>query len=145
LSEDGLVLDDGLSDVVNGHDLAGVDGGNGCGFVDVDGLCHGVGDGGQLGGHLGVGMSLSHGIGKVAAETVGLDGSRGRLRGTQRGRCYLRQGPKAQQKRRRKSIKKEVIIEDGLEKILMLLLHGATHKGKCVLNMPTYFLLCLNW
>lgn len=70
------MLDDGLSDVVNGHDLAGVDGGNGCGFVDVDGLCHGVGDGGQLGGHLGVGMSLSHGIGKVAAETVGLDGSR---------------------------------------------------------------------
>ena len=53
----------------------GLDMGNGSGLVDVGGLGNGVGGLGDLGGHAGVGMGLSGGVGKVAAEPVALDGS----------------------------------------------------------------------
>merc|ERR1712123_467262 len=40
------------------------------------GLSHRVGDGGDLGAHLSVGMGLSSGVGKVAPQSVVLDGGR---------------------------------------------------------------------
>jgi hypothetical protein len=68
------VLEDGLGNVVgldDGGGLVGVDGG---GDVGVGGLSHGVGQGGDLGHHLGEGVSLSSGVGKVTAQPVVLDG-----------------------------------------------------------------------
>jgi len=68
------VLEDGLGHVVgldDGGGLVGVDGG---GDVGVGGLSHRVGQGGDLGHHLGEGMSLSGGVGKVASQPVVLDG-----------------------------------------------------------------------
>ena len=74
LGKDGLVFNDGLGDMFGGDDLAGGDMGNGCGLMDHSGFSNGVGDGGKLGGHLGVGMGFSHGVGKVATQPVGLNG-----------------------------------------------------------------------
>merc|ERR1719347_1630146 len=74
-SESRDVLEEGLSNVCgldNGGRLVGSDR---CGDMGVGGLSHGVGDGGDLGAHLSKGMSLGGGVGKVAAESVVLDGS----------------------------------------------------------------------
>merc|ERR1719188_2523640 len=45
------------------------------GLSNMGGLSHGVGDGGDLGAHLSKSMGLGGGIGKVASQSVVLDGS----------------------------------------------------------------------
>jgi len=82
LGKDGLMLNNGLRDVLGGHDLAGVDGGNGSGLMDVGGLGNGVGDSGNLRGGLSIGMSLSNGVGKVATQAVVFNGGRVVSRGS---------------------------------------------------------------
>lgn len=74
--EDGSVFNDGLGNVLGGHNLAGGHLGNGGGFVDDSGLGNRVSDGGKLGSHLGKSMGLSHGISEVAAQTVVFNGGR---------------------------------------------------------------------
>merc|ERR1711892_128299 len=65
-SKGGDVLEDGLSN------MGGPDNGRWL----VGGLSHRVGDGGDLGAHLSVGMGLSSGVGKVTSQSVVLDGGR---------------------------------------------------------------------
>merc|ERR1719309_1935168 len=47
---------------------------DGAGDVGVGGLSHGGGQGGDLGGHRGKGVSLSSGVGEVSSQSVVLDG-----------------------------------------------------------------------
>merc|ERR1719228_152079 len=81
-SSDGLgsiggdILEDGLSNVVGLDDGSGLAGGNGGRDVCVGGLSDRVGQGGDLGDDLSVGVSLGGGVGKVATQPVVLDGSR---------------------------------------------------------------------
>merc|ERR1711892_1007244 len=75
-SEGGDVLEDGLSNMGGPYNGRWLVGGNGGGDVGVGGLSHRVGDGGDLGAHLSVGMGLSSGVGKVSSQSVVLDGSR---------------------------------------------------------------------
>lgn len=86
---DGLVSSDGSMDLLGAEggdvlehrlgDMGGLDnrsrlvGGNGGWDVGVDGLSHGVGQGGDLGGDLSEGVGLSSGVGKVAAQSVVLN------------------------------------------------------------------------
>jgi len=72
----GDVLEDGLGDMGGLDDGGGLVGGDGGRDVGVGGLGHGVGDGGDLGAHLSESMGLGGGVGKVATESVVLDGSR---------------------------------------------------------------------
>jgi len=74
LSEDWLLLEDGLGNVLGGHDCWRLDSLVSGWGVDVGGLSHGDGPGGQLRGHLGVGVGLGGGVGEVAAQPVALDG-----------------------------------------------------------------------
>merc|ERR1719354_1464504 len=71
-----LLLEDGLGHVLgvdDGGRLHGLDGGRG---VDVGGLGHRDGPGGEDGVDLGVGVGLGGGVGKVAAQPVALNGGR---------------------------------------------------------------------
>jgi len=71
-----LLGQDGLGHVLGVLDSCWLDGlvcGRG---VDVGGLSHWDGPGGQLGGDLGEGVGLGGGVGEVAAQPVGLDGGR---------------------------------------------------------------------
>jgi len=72
----GDVLEDGLGNMGGLHNGSRLVGGNGGRDMGVGSLSHGVGDGGDLGLHLSIGMSLSGGVGKVASQPVVLDGSR---------------------------------------------------------------------
>merc|ERR1719347_1348804 len=69
------VLEDGLSNVCGLYNGGRLMGGDRGGDMGMGGLSHGVGDGGDLGAHLSKGVSLGGGVGKVAAESVVLDGS----------------------------------------------------------------------
>merc|ERR1719209_2659105 len=60
----------------------GLMGGNWGRDVGVGSLSNGVGQGGNLGNNLSESMSLSSGVGKVATQSVVLDGSRVMGRGT---------------------------------------------------------------
>jgi len=75
LGEDGVVSDDGLSNVVGVFNWGWLDVGNWGWLVNVGGLGDWVGDGGQLWGNLGVGLSGDNSIGEVSAQSVALDGS----------------------------------------------------------------------
>jgi len=70
----GDVLEDGLGDMGGLDDGGGLVGGDGGRDVGVGGLGHGVGDGGDLGADLSVGVGLSGGVGEVASQPVVLDG-----------------------------------------------------------------------
>lgn len=86
---DGLVSSDWSMDVLGAKggdvlehwlgNMGGLDnrgwlvGGNGGWDVGVDGLSHGVGQGGDLGGDLSKGVGLSSGVGKVASQSVVLN------------------------------------------------------------------------
>ena len=76
MGKDGLVLNDGLGDVLGGHNLSGDNLGNGGGFMDNSGLSNGVSNGRQLRGDLSIGMSLSNGVGKVSTQSVMFNGGR---------------------------------------------------------------------
>lgn len=73
LGKDGLVFNDGVGDMLGGSNGTRDHSGNGSGFMDISGLSNGVGNSGHLGGHLGVGMGLSHSVGKVTTQTVGFN------------------------------------------------------------------------
>jgi len=87
-SSDGLssiggdVLEDGLGNVMGLDNWGGLVGGNGGRDVGVSSFSNGVGQGGDLGNDLSESMSLSSGVGKVATQSVVLDGSRVMGRGT---------------------------------------------------------------
>jgi len=72
----GDVLEDGLGNVVGLDNGGRLVGGNGGGDVGVGGLSNRVGQGGDLGDDLSKSMSLSSGVGKVASQSVVLNGSR---------------------------------------------------------------------
>jgi len=72
----GDVLEDGLGNVVSSDNGGGLVGGNWGRDVGVGGLSHRVGQGGDLGDDLSESMSLSGRVGKVASQSVVLDGSR---------------------------------------------------------------------
>merc|ERR1719180_400413 len=72
----GDVLEDGLGNVVGLDNGGRLVGGNGGGDVGVGGLSNRVGQGGDLGDDLSESMSLSGGVGKVASQSVVLNGSR---------------------------------------------------------------------
>jgi len=72
----GDVLEDWLSNVVSSDNGGGLVGSNLGRDVSVGGLSHGVGQGGDLGDDLSKSMSLSGRVGKVASQSVVLDGSR---------------------------------------------------------------------
>jgi len=76
LSEQLLLLEDGLGNVLGGDNSGGLDSLDGCWSVDVSGLSNWDGPGGQLWGDLGVSVSLSGGVGEVTAQPVALDGGR---------------------------------------------------------------------
>lgn len=76
LGVDRDILEDGLGSMVGPHNGGRLVGGNGSGDMSVDGLRDGVGDGGDLGGDAGESMRLGGGVGKVAAQSVVLDGRR---------------------------------------------------------------------
>jgi len=78
----GDVLEDWLGNVVSSDNGGGLVGGNWGRDVGVGGLSHGVGQGGDLGDDLSESMSLSGRVGKVASQSVVLDGSRVMGRGT---------------------------------------------------------------
>jgi len=78
----GDVLEDGLGNVVSSDNGGGLVGGNWGRDVGMGGLSHGVGQGGDLGDDLSESMSLSGRVGKVASQSVVLDGSRVMGRGT---------------------------------------------------------------
>jgi len=78
----GDVLEDGLGNVVGLDNGGGLMGGNWGRDVGVGSLSNGVGQGGDLGNDLSESMSLSSGVGKVATQSVVLDGSRVMGRGT---------------------------------------------------------------
>jgi len=70
----GHILEDGLGNVVGTDNGGGLVGGNGGGDVGMGGLSDGVGESGDLGDNLGVGVGLSGRVSKVAAKPVVLDG-----------------------------------------------------------------------
>jgi len=70
------VLEDGLGSVVGPHNGVRLEGGNLGGDVGVRGLGHRVGDGRDLGHNIGVRVSLSSRVGKVAAKTLVHNGGR---------------------------------------------------------------------
>merc|ERR1719209_2220242 len=76
----GDVLEDGLGNVVGLDNWGGLMGGNW--GMGVGSLSNGVSQGGDLGNDLSESMSLSSGVGKVATQSVVLDGSRVMGRGT---------------------------------------------------------------
>lgn len=73
-SEDGLVLNDGLRNVLGGNQLSGSNMSNGRRLMDHGGLSNRVSDGRNLRSGLSISMSLSNGIGEVATKTVVLNG-----------------------------------------------------------------------
>merc|ERR1712106_1116606 len=75
-SEGRDVLEDGLGNIVGLDNWGGLVGGNWGWDVGMSGLSHGVGQGGDLGDDLSESMSLSGRVGKVASQSVVLDGSR---------------------------------------------------------------------
>merc|ERR1712215_464780 len=87
-SSDGLssigrdVLEDGLGNVMGLDNWGGLVGGNGGRDVGMSSFSNGMSQGGDLGNDLSESMSHSSGIGKVATQSVVLDGSRVMSRGT---------------------------------------------------------------
>jgi hypothetical protein len=72
-SESGDVLEDGLGNVVGPDDGGGLVGSDGGGDVGVGGLGHWVGQGRDLGGDLGLGVSLGGGVGDSLVNVGSLD------------------------------------------------------------------------
>jgi len=70
LCKDRLMFNDGVGDMLGGGDCAGNNLGNSGGFMNIGGFSNGVSQSGDLRGHLGKSMSLSHGISEVTAQTV---------------------------------------------------------------------------
>ena len=64
------MFNDGVGDMLGGGDCAGNNLGNSGGFMNIGGFSNGVSQSGDLRGHFSKGMSLSHGISKVTAQTV---------------------------------------------------------------------------
>jgi len=73
-SEDGLVLNDGLRNVLGCHHLSGSNMSNWRRLMDHGGLSNRVSDCRNLRSGLSISMSLSNGIGEVATKTVVLNG-----------------------------------------------------------------------
>lgn len=82
LSIDGLLSKDRLSGIGGLNNGSGLDMGNGGRLMNMGSFSHGEGSFTQLRSDHGVGMSLSGGVSKVAAQTVGLNGSRVMRRGS---------------------------------------------------------------
>jgi len=82
LGEDGLFPEDGLGSIVGVLNGCWLDVGNWCRLMDIGGLSNGVGDGGKLGGDLSEGFSSDDSVGKVASQSVALNGSAVVLGGT---------------------------------------------------------------
>jgi len=82
LGKDGLVPQDSLGSIVGVLNGGRLDMGNWGRLVDDSGLSDRVGDGAQLGGDLGEGLSSDDSVSEVATKAVALDGCAVMLRGT---------------------------------------------------------------
>ena len=82
LGKDGLFPEDGLGSIVGVLNGCWLDMGNWCWLMNVGGLSNRVGDGGKLWGDLGEGLGGDDSIGKVASQSVALNGGAVMLRCT---------------------------------------------------------------